>query len=161
MIYLHVRARCSQRSRKGIEAISWSWIQVLWTEWSVNHWAPSPAPFIYFLLFLKFKNVFVAEWKDTSLCLDPSKFSFYMDSVLNNFLRCSRKPITSCCFLFLFFFIKDLFIYLFIYLTCVSALLLTFRHTRKGHQMPLQMAVSHHVVAGIWTQGFWKSSQLS
>ena len=23
-----------------------------------------------------------------------------------------------------------------------------FRHTRKGHQIPLQMAVSHHVVAG-------------
>jgi len=24
-----------------------------------------------------------------------------------------------------------------------------FRHTRKGHQIPLQMVVSHHVVAGI------------
>jgi len=24
-----------------------------------------------------------------------------------------------------------------------------FRHTRRGHQIPLQMAVSHHVVAGI------------
>jgi hypothetical protein len=23
-----------------------------------------------------------------------------------------------------------------------------FRHTRRGHQMPLQMVVSHHVVAG-------------
>ena len=23
-----------------------------------------------------------------------------------------------------------------------------FRHTRKGHQIPLQMVVSHHVVAG-------------
>jgi hypothetical protein len=22
------------------------------------------------------------------------------------------------------------------------------RHTRRGHQIPLQMAVSHHVVAG-------------
>jgi hypothetical protein len=23
-----------------------------------------------------------------------------------------------------------------------------FRHTRRGHQVPLQMVVSHHVVAG-------------
>jgi len=27
-----------------------------------------------------------------------------------------------------------------------------FRHARRGHQIPLQMVVSHHVVAGIWTQ---------
>jgi hypothetical protein len=32
-----------------------------------------------------------------------------------------------------------------------------FRHTRGGH--PLQMAVSHHVVAGNQTQDFWKRSQ--
>ena len=36
-----------------------------------------------------------------------------------------------------------------------------FRHTRKGHQIPLQVVVSHHVVAGIWTQDLWKSSQCS
>jgi hypothetical protein len=30
-----------------------------------------------------------------------------------------------------------------------------FRHTRRGHQVPLQMVVNHHVVA------FWKSSQCS
>jgi hypothetical protein len=34
-----------------------------------------------------------------------------------------------------------------------------FRHTRRGHQIPLQMVVSHHVVAGIFTQDLWKSSQ--
>ena len=35
-----------------------------------------------------------------------------------------------------------------------------FRHTRKGHQISLQMrSVSHHVVAGNWTQGLWKSNQ--
>ena len=27
-----------------------------------------------------------------------------------------------------------------------------FRHTRRGHGIPLQMVVSHHVVAGNWTQ---------
>ena len=36
-----------------------------------------------------------------------------------------------------------------------------FRHTRRGHQISLQMAVSHHVFAGIWTQDLWKSSQRS
>jgi hypothetical protein len=34
-----------------------------------------------------------------------------------------------------------------------------FKHTRRGHRIPLQMVVSHHVVAGIWTQDLWKSSQ--
>jgi hypothetical protein len=29
---------------------------------------------------------------------------------------------------------------------------------RKGHQIPLQMAVSHYVVDGNWTPDFWKSS---
>jgi hypothetical protein len=54
---------------------------------------------------------------------------------------------------FLFFKI-DLFIYLFIYLfifylfnVCEYTVAL-FRHTRRGHQIPLQMVVSHHVVAG-------------
>jgi hypothetical protein len=28
------------------------------------------------------------------------------------------------------------------------------RHTRRGHQTPLQMVVSHHVVAGNQTQEF-------
>jgi len=32
---------------------------------------------------------------------------------------------------------------------------------RRGHQVPLQMAVSHHVGAGNWTQDLWKSSQCS
>jgi hypothetical protein len=40
---------------------------------------------------------------------------------------------------------KDLFIYLFNVYEYTIAL---FRHTRRGHQIPLQMVVSHHVVAG-------------
>jgi len=35
------------------------------------------------------------------------------------------------------------------------------RLTRRGRQIPLQMVVSHHVVAGNWTQDLWKSSQCS
>jgi hypothetical protein len=36
-----------------------------------------------------------------------------------------------------------------------------FRHTRRGHQISLQMVVSHHAVAGNQTQDLWKSSQCS
>jgi hypothetical protein len=35
-----------------------------------------------------------------------------------------------------------------------------FRHTRRGHGIPLQMVVSHHVVSGNWTQDLWKSRGL-
>jgi hypothetical protein len=37
-------------------------------------------------------------------------------------------------------------VYLFYVYEYIIAL---FRHTRKGHKIPLQMVVSHHVVAGI------------
>ena len=36
-----------------------------------------------------------------------------------------------------------------------------FRHTRTGHQIPLQMVVNHHVVAGNWTHNLRKSIQCS
>ena len=36
-----------------------------------------------------------------------------------------------------------------------------FRHTSSGHRIPLQIVVSHHVVAGNWTQDLWKSSWCS
>jgi hypothetical protein len=40
-------------------------------------------------------------------------------------------------------------IYLFIYLFyAYEYTIVLFRHTRRGHQIPLQMVVSHHVVAG-------------
>jgi hypothetical protein len=35
-----------------------------------------------------------------------------------------------------------------------------FRHSRRGSQITLRMAVSHHVVAGIWTLDLRKSSQV-
>jgi hypothetical protein len=49
-----------------------------------------------------------------------------------------------------FFFFKDLF---YVYEHTVAV----FRHTRKGHPIIFQMVVSHHVVAGNWTQDLWKS----
>jgi hypothetical protein len=54
---------------------------------------------------------------------------------------------------------KD-FIYLFIYSFIVYEHTV-FRYPRRGHWIPLQMVVSHHVVAGNWTQEFWKGSQCS
>jgi hypothetical protein len=52
------------------------------------------------------------------------------------------------------FFFKG-FIYLCKYTVAV------FRHSRRGCQISLWMVVSHHVVAGIWTQDLRKSSQCS
>jgi hypothetical protein len=48
------------------------------------------------------------------------------------------SPTSSFFFLLLF-----LNIYLFIYLMYA-----VFRHTRRGHRIPLHMVVSHHVIAG-------------
>jgi hypothetical protein len=60
-------------------------------------------------------------------------------------------------FIFLLFLKEYIYIYIYIYTymsvymythiyvcVCVAA----FRHTRRGHQIPLQMVVSHHVFAG-------------
>ena len=68
-------------------------------------------------------------------------------------------------FLYLFFFYW-LFIYSFIYKDLLIIIIwnhtvAVFRHTRRGHQISLQMVVRHHVVAGIWTQDLWKSSLCS
>ena len=43
----------------------------------------------------------------------------------------------------------------------LSTIIAVFRHLRRGHRIPLQMVVSHHVVAGNWTQDLQKSSQCS
>jgi hypothetical protein len=57
-------------------------------------------------------------------------------------------------FVFGFVLVKDekQFFFLFlkiIYLIYVcESIVALFRHTRRGHQIPLQMVVSHHVVAG-------------
>jgi hypothetical protein len=51
-----------------------------------------------------------------------------------------------------FFFLK---IYLFIICKYIVAV---FRHSRRGSQISLQVVVSHHVVAGIWTPDLRKSS---
>jgi hypothetical protein len=57
--------------------------------------------------------------------------------------------------IFFFFFFK---IYLFIICKYTVAV---FRHSRRGHQILLQMVVGHHVVAEIWTPDLRKSSRCS
>jgi hypothetical protein len=52
------------------------------------------------------------------------------------------------------FFLK---IYLFI---ICKYTVVVFRHSRREHQILLQMVVSHHVVAGIWTLDLRKSSRV-
>jgi hypothetical protein len=49
-------------------------------------------------------------------------------------------------------------IYLFIIISKYTVAV--FRCTRRGCQISLQMVVSHHVVAGIWTQDLQKSSRV-
>ena len=58
-----------------------------------------------------------------------------------------------------FFFLS--FVFLKIYLFKCKYTVAVFRHSRKGHQTSLRMVVSHHVVAGIWTEDLGKSSQCS
>jgi hypothetical protein len=48
--------------------------------------------------------------------------------------------IVACSYLFIY-----LFIYLFNLYECAVAVI---RHTKRRHRIPLQMVVSHHVVAG-------------
>jgi hypothetical protein len=55
-------------------------------------------------------------------------------------------------FFLMFFF--NYYYYLFIICKYTVAV---FRHSRRGSQILLQMVVSHHVVAGIWTPDLWKS----
>jgi hypothetical protein len=61
-----------------------------------------------------------------------------------------------CQFCTIFFFFFRIYL-LYLYEYTVAA----FRHTRSGHPILLQLVVSHHVVAGNWTQKVWKSSPCS
>jgi hypothetical protein len=55
------------------------------------------------------------------------------------------KDIYLCIYVFMYLFIY-VFIYLFIICKYTVAVLI---YSRRGHQISLQMVVSHHVVAGI------------
>jgi hypothetical protein len=61
----------------------------------------------------------------------------------------------ACSLSSFFFFLSFRFTYYYKYTVAV------FRHTRRGRQISLWVVVSHHVIAGIWTQDLRKSSQCS
>jgi hypothetical protein len=67
--------------------------------------------------------------------------------LLSNFTKLIETSSIFKHFTTLLFFLK---IYLFIIYKYTVAV---FRHTRRGHQISLQMVVSHHVVAGILNSG--------
>ena len=53
-----------------------------------------------------------------------------------------------------------LFLKIYLFIICKYTVPI-FRHSKRGHQISLQMVVSHHAAAGNWTQDLWKSSQCS
>ena len=91
------------------------------------------------------------------------------DSKLGRNLE-ARADVETTAFLAHFLFLlKELFIYFlylsaffkrFVYFMYMRYIVSLFRHTRGGHQIPLQIVVSHHM-AEILAQDLWKSSQCS
>jgi hypothetical protein len=80
------------------------------------------------------------------------------DTSWNN-LQKDKGVIALLCFLFSLSFLLSFFpfflpsFFLFFLKNCLlfyvcEYTVVFFRHTRRGHQIPLQMVVSHHVVAG-------------
>jgi hypothetical protein len=45
----------------------------------------------------------------------------------------------------------------FIYFILYECTVAVFRHTRRGHRIPLQMVVSYHVVVGIELRTSWRA----
>jgi len=101
-----------------------------------------------------------------SMILQSSESQILQPSIINNIWEflllwwntMSKKKKTwseeRICLVFFFVCLFLSFIFcsvLKIYLSYVCEYTV-FRHTRRGHQNPLQMVVSHHVVAGNWTQ---------
>lgn len=66
---------------------------------------------------------------------------FMFTNCLGSFAMSAIRLMFLCCF-----FLK---IYLFIFIYVYEYTVAVFRHTRRGHQIPLRMVVSHHVGAGI------------
>ena len=77
-------------------------------------------------------------------------FLFFLPSFLFFLPSFLLKIISLLIFLKIY-----LFLFIWVHCSCLQT------HSRRVHWVPLQIAVSHHVVAGNWTQDFWKSSQCS
>ena len=115
--------------------MTWIWIMVLtcWKDWVTPYWVGQAL----------MEEGVVVGWHGPRTRL---------------FLVTFPIPWSACSlsypWVILIYFLKGLFVY-FMYMSTITVL----KHTRRGHLIPLQMLVNHHVVAGIWTQDLWKSSQ--
>ena len=67
---------------------------------------------------------------------------------------CVSMCLSLCLCVYVYLFSKQFSFFVKIYLFYVYEFTVNvYRHTRRGHQIPLQMAVSHHVVAGKLNSG--------
>ena len=116
--------------------------------------ATGRTPYVYHLTLqiLISEMYYTREWSLNLFCLLVNLFRFW------NLLK-SHSSSWSLFGLFfvclVFFFVVVLFfkMYLFRWVLCLHVCL----HSRRGHRIPLQMVVSHHVVAGNLTQALCKS----
>jgi hypothetical protein len=100
--------------------------------------------------FLSLRPTWSTEWVPGQPGLHRETLSWKQtNKQTNNKMALLTEP-SDRCFLF-----QDLFI------LCMMCTVAIFRHTRRGHLIPLQMVVSHYVVAGIWTLDLWKNHQWS
>ena len=99
-------------------------------------------------------------WEQVGLCLSCLPLGVFSScwNALSNFnMRIFASPCFTCqVLLSLISLLKKKYLF-YVYEYTV----IVFRHNRRGHLIPLQMAVSCYVVAGNWIQVFWKSRQCS
>jgi hypothetical protein len=87
------------------------------------------------------------------LCLQPTQISFlsfFFFHLVQSFWTQSYGCI-SPFFFFLKINLNFIFLIMYFLFYLYEYTVTVFRYSRRGHQIPLQMVVSHHVVAGNWT----------
>jgi hypothetical protein len=86
------------------------------------------------------KVVYSFKWKKS---IDDRAGAYMASMIVRRQIKLTESSYFFVMFIYLFYFLKNLFIIISKYTVAV------FRCTRRGHQISLQMVVSHHVVAGI------------
>jgi phage shock protein PspC (stress-responsive transcriptional regulator) len=97
-------------------------------------------------------SLYIFGWFSDYSCEGPGSY-FKYDPTWIHVLLANVVFFYPASYNVVFFFFKDLCI------TCKYTVAV-FRHTRRGHQISLQMVVSHHVVAAIWTLDLRKSNRV-
>jgi hypothetical protein len=99
-----------------------------------------------------FSLLFPSDWQ--AVCPAQVLAHATWEALTEYFFNGSHETTTSSSHRPLFFYFKDLFI------VCEYTVAV-FRQARRRCQISLRAVVSHHMVAGIWTQDLQKSSQSS